>query len=77
MLSLLEKDAEGLDELRKSLYSPTPQLPAFLDYIALLESRGCVARAHGTSKKSKRTLKLTPRARGAIEASLANSAKRA
>lgn len=72
MLSLLEKDAEGLDELRKGLYSSTPQLPAFLDYISLLESRGCVTRVHGTSKKSQRILKLTPRARSAIEAALAN-----
>ena len=71
MLSLIEKDAEGLDELRKSLYSCTPQLPAFLDYISLLESRGCVTRTHGTSKKSKRILKLTARARSAIETALA------
>jgi len=55
MLSLLEKDAEGLDELRKGLYSRTPQLPAFLDYISLLESRGCVSRVHGKSKKSANT----------------------
>jgi len=73
MLSLLEKDAEGLDELRKGLYSRTPQLPAFLDYISLLESRGCVSRVHGKSKKSQRILKLTPRARSSIEAVLAKA----
>ena len=72
MLSLLHKDAEGLDELRKSLYCSAPQLPAFLEYISLLESRGCVTRVHGTSKKSKRILQLTPKARKAIEAALAN-----
>lgn len=70
MFKLLETDAEGLDELRKSMHSATPQLPAFLDFISLLEGKGCVERVSGTSKKSKRVLKLTAQARRAIEGKL-------
>lgn len=70
MFKLLDSDAEGLDELRKSMYSATPQLPAFLDFISLLESKGCVERLSGTSKKSKRVLRLTVQARKSIESVL-------
>lgn len=70
MFKLLDSDAEGLNELRKSMYSATPQLPAFLDFISLLESKGCVERLSGTSKKSKRVLRLTPQARKSIEGKL-------
>ena len=70
MFKLLDSDAEGLDELRKSMCSATPQLPAFLDFISLLESKGCVERLSGTSKKSKRVLRLTPQARKSIEGKL-------
>ena len=72
MFKLLDSDAEGLDELRKSMHSATPQLPAFLDFISLLESKGCVERVSGTSKKSKRVLRLTAQARKSIESLLKN-----
>ena len=70
MFKLLDSDVEGLDELRKSKHSATPQLPAFLDFISLLESKGCVERVSGTSKKSKRVLRLTVQARKSIESVL-------
>jgi DNA-binding MarR family transcriptional regulator len=52
------------------MHSATPQLPAFLDFISLLESKGCVERVSGTSKKSKRVLRLTAQARKSIESHL-------
>jgi hypothetical protein len=70
LFKLLDSDAEGLDELRKSMRSATPQLPAFLDFISLLEGKGCVERVSGTSKKSKRVLRLTAQARKSIESHL-------
>ena len=70
MFMLLDSDVEGLDELRKSMHSAIPQLPAFLDFISLLEAKGCVERVSGTSKKSKRVLRLTAQARKSIESVL-------
>lgn len=70
LFKLLDSDAEGLDELRKSMRSATPQLAAFLDFISLLEGKGCVERVSGASKKSKRVLRLTAQARKSIESHL-------
>ena len=68
LLYLLEhKEAEGIEEFLSALKSTTPKLPAFLSFISLLEAKNCVIRAESKSKKSKRTVALTPECLKAIK----------
>ena len=67
LLYLLEhKKAEGLDDFLLELKTSTPKLPAFLSYLALLESKGCITKIESDSKRSRRTLMLTSECEDAI-----------
>lgn len=67
LLYLLEhKKAEGLDDLLLELKTSTPKLPAFLSYLALLESKGCITKTESDSKRSKRKLTLTSECEEAV-----------
>ena len=57
---------EGIEELSKSLVSPTPKAPALNAYLSLLESKNCIIKAAGDSKKSRRKILLTQSCRNSI-----------
>ena len=66
---MLESDCvEGIDELTSHLASPTPKAPAVNAYLSLLESKNCIIKAAGDSKKSRRKILLTPSCRESIAA---------
>ena len=67
LLYLLEKKrAEGIEELLLELKSTTPKLPAFLSYISLLESKGCVVKIENETKRSKKMILLTTECEDAV-----------
>lgn len=67
LLYLLEHNvAEGIEETLRALKTATPKLPAFFSYIAFLESKGCVVKIESESKRSRRSIKLTPECEDAI-----------
>lgn len=69
LMLLFERDCvEGLEELTKSLASPTPKAPALNAYLSLLESKNCIVKAAGDSKKSRRKIFLTQSCRDSIAA---------
>ena len=60
LLYLLEhRQADGIEDLLMNLKSSTPKLPAFLSYIALLETKGCITKIENAAKRSKRIITLT------------------
>ena len=69
LMLLFERDSvEGIEELTTSLASPTPKAPALNAYLALLESKSCIIKATGDSKKSRRKILLTQKCRDSIAA---------
>ena len=67
LLYLLEREkAEGIDDLLLELKTSTPKLPAFLSYLSLLESKGCITKTESESKRSKRKLTLTSECEAAV-----------
>ena len=60
------RQADGIEDLLRSLKSTTPRLPAFLAYISLLEAKGCVTKTRTEFKESKRTIMLTTECENAI-----------
>lgn len=67
LLYLLEKKkAEGIEDLLLELKSTTPKLPAFLSYISLLESKGCVIKIENETKRSKKMILLTSECEEAV-----------
>ena len=71
LLYLLEfNQVEGIDDFLFKLNSTRPKLPAFLSYLSLLEFKGCIHKIESSSKRSKRTLILTPECEEAIRSYL-------
>ena len=55
MLMLLYRNEgiDGIDELYRTLKTPTPKYPAFLNYIKLLEVKNCIVRCESIKKKAR------------------------
>lgn len=63
---LEHQKADGIEDLLLDLKSTTPKLPAFLSYISLLETKGCVKKLENEKKRSRRIIKLTEECENAI-----------
>ena len=67
LFCLLEsEELVGIEGLLGSLRSATPKFPAFLSYISLLESKGCIYKLENKTKRSQKVIGLTPEASSAI-----------
>lgn len=64
------QEAEGIENLLAELRSSKPKLPAFLEFISFLESKGCIEKKESILKKSQRTISLTNDCATAIQLSL-------
>ena len=72
LIYLLEyQEALGMEDFLSELKSATPKMPAFLAYISLLETKGCILKTKNKAKGSKRTIALTLECENAIRQYLA------
>lgn len=60
----------GIEQLYATLQSKKSKMPAFLSFLAYLESRQCIIKLTNNNKKSQRVIALTPECRQEIKAIL-------